>query len=105
MGWEVRGRFKGKGTYVYLRLTYVDIWQKTKQYYGAIILQLKINFKKTEVQYIISNLRITPSISFYFYLNKLKNYLGQVECFSIVDLFIVKRKQNDRFLIFKSLQV
>ena len=54
---------------------------ETKTIYKAIILQLNINFEKTEVQYIMSNLRILPSISFYFYLNKLKNYLGQVECF------------------------
>ena len=26
MGWEVGGRFTRQGTYVYLRLTHVDIW-------------------------------------------------------------------------------
>lgn len=37
---------------------------ETKTIYKAIILQLNINFEKTEVQYITSNLRILPSISF-----------------------------------------
>ena len=42
MGWEVGGRFKRKGTYVYLWLFHVDVWKKQTQYYKAIILQLKI---------------------------------------------------------------
>ena len=33
-------------TYVYLWLIHVDVWQKPTQYCKAIILQLKINFKK-----------------------------------------------------------
>ena len=42
------GRFKREGTYVYLWLIHVDVWQKPTQYCKAIILQLKINkfFKK-----------------------------------------------------------
>ena len=43
MGWEVGGRFKSKGTYVYLWLIHVDVWQKPTQYCKAITLQLKIN--------------------------------------------------------------
>ena len=43
MGWEVGGRFKREGTYVYPWLIHVDIWQRPTQYYKAIILQLKIN--------------------------------------------------------------
>ena len=43
MGWEVGGRFKREGTYVYLRLIHVDGWQKPTQYGTAIILPLKIN--------------------------------------------------------------
>ena len=48
MGWEVGGRFKKEGTYIYLWLIHVNIWQKPTQYCKAIILQLKINqfFKK-----------------------------------------------------------
>ena len=47
MGWEVGGEFGRKGTYVYLWLIDVDVWQKSIQYCKAIILQLKINnFKK-----------------------------------------------------------
>ena len=32
-----------KGTYVYLWLIHVDVWQKPAQYCKVIILQLKIN--------------------------------------------------------------
>ena len=39
---EVGGRFKKDGTYVYLWLIHVDVWQKSNQYCKAIILQLKI---------------------------------------------------------------
>ena len=35
-------RFKKEGTYVYMWLIHVDIWQKPVQYYKAVILQLKI---------------------------------------------------------------
>ena len=38
--WEVGGRFKREGTYVYLWLTHVDVWQKPASYWKAIILQL-----------------------------------------------------------------
>ena len=41
MGREVEGRFKREGTYVYLRLVYVDVRQPLTQYCQAIILQLK----------------------------------------------------------------
>ena len=48
MGWEVGGRFKRKGTYVYLWLIHVAVWQKPTQNCKVVILQLKINkfFKK-----------------------------------------------------------
>ena len=46
MGWEVGGRVKREVIYAYLWLNYVDVWQKPIQYYKAIILQLKIKFKK-----------------------------------------------------------
>ena len=36
-------RFKTEGTYVYLWLIHVDVWQKPAQYCKAIILQLKMN--------------------------------------------------------------
>ena len=42
-GWEVGWRFKREGTYVYLWLIYVDVWQKPTQYCKEIIRQLKIN--------------------------------------------------------------
>ena len=46
MGWEVGGRFKTEGIYVYLWLIHVDVWQKSTQYCKAIILLFKINFLK-----------------------------------------------------------
>ena len=52
MGWEVGGRFKKEGTHAYLWLIHVDVWQKSTQYCKAIILQLKINFKKGKEQMI-----------------------------------------------------
>ena len=43
MEWELGGRLKMDGTYVYLWLIHVDIWQKLTQNCKAIILQIKIN--------------------------------------------------------------
>ena len=40
---RTRRKLKREGTYVYLWLIHVDIWQKPTQYCKAIILQLKIN--------------------------------------------------------------
>ena len=45
MRWEVGGEFKREGTYVYLWLIRVDVWQKSTQYCKAIILQININGK------------------------------------------------------------
>ena len=42
MEWEVGGRFKREGSYVYLWLIH-DVWQKPTQYCKVVILQLKIN--------------------------------------------------------------
>ena len=39
---EVGGKFKREGTYVYLWLIHVDVWQKPLQYCKVIILQLKV---------------------------------------------------------------
>ena len=47
---SVWGRFKREGTYIYLWLIHVDIWQKPTQYCKAINLRLKkkqIKKKKT----------------------------------------------------------
>ena len=38
MEWEVGGRFKREGIYVYLWLIHVDVRQKKKQFRKAIIL-------------------------------------------------------------------
>ena len=43
MGWEVGGKFKREGTYVYPWLIHVVVWQKPAQPCKAIILHLKIN--------------------------------------------------------------
>ena len=42
MEWEVGGRSKREGTYVYLWLIHAEVWQKTTEFCKAIILQLKI---------------------------------------------------------------
>ena len=52
MGWEVRGRFKKERTYVYLWLIHVDVWQKPTRYCKAVVLKLKINFKKENTIFI-----------------------------------------------------
>ena len=39
----VGGRFRREGTYVYLWLIHVDVWQKPTQHCKIIVLQLKIN--------------------------------------------------------------
>ena len=44
--WEMGGKFKREGTYVYLWLIHVDVWQKPMQHYKVIILQLKRTFVK-----------------------------------------------------------
>ena len=46
MGWEVGRRFKRDRTYIYLWVIHAEVWQKPIQYCKAIILQLKIHFKK-----------------------------------------------------------
>ena len=47
MGWG--GRFKGEGTYVYLWLIHVDVWQKLTKFCKAIILQLRKKKKKAKI--------------------------------------------------------
>jgi hypothetical protein len=42
MGREMGERLKREGTFVYLWLIHVDVWQKPAQCYKAIILQYKI---------------------------------------------------------------
>ena len=44
MGWEMGERFRREGTYVYLWLIHVDVWQKPARYSKANIL-LYIFFK------------------------------------------------------------
>ena len=45
--WEVEGKLKREGIYIYLGPIHVDMWQKPTRYCRAIILQLKISkFKK-----------------------------------------------------------
>ena len=39
---HIGGKFRKTGTFVYLWLIHVDVWQKSTQCFKAIILQLKI---------------------------------------------------------------
>ena len=64
---EVGGKFKREGTYVYLRLIHVDVWQKSTQYCKAIVLQLKINKylrKKKEIH--VSGTHVQQSKTLHF---------------------------------------
>ena len=45
-GWEVGGRFKSEGTYVYLWLIRVDVWQKSNQHCKSNYPSIKHKFKK-----------------------------------------------------------
>ena len=59
----VGGWFKRGGIYVYLWLIHVDVWQKPTQHCKAIILQLKINFKKFSSVLLMS--KINNDVSFF----------------------------------------
>ena len=54
MGWEKGRGFRREGTYVYLWLIHVDVWQRPKKYYKVITLQLKK--KKEYIGYLVSPL-------------------------------------------------
>ena len=47
------GKVQEGGTYVFLKLIHVNVWQKPTQYCKAIIFQLKINEFKNNVAYLI----------------------------------------------------
>ena len=47
-GWNGVGGGR-QGTFVYLWLIHVDVWQKPTQYCKAIIFQLKITKKKKKI--------------------------------------------------------
>ena len=55
-----RGRggrgFKSEGTYVYLWLFHVDIWQKPEQYYNYPSMKKLINFLKKRIKCLEINL-------------------------------------------------
>ena len=58
-GWDEVGggrRLQQKGTYVYLWLIHIDVWQKPMQYCKVIILQVKIN-KILKIKYRMKNYR------------------------------------------------
>ena len=64
---RTRRKLKREGTYVYLWLIHVDIWQKPTQYCKAIILQLKINkfkFKKNFLRVGLNKWSISIAILF-----------------------------------------
>ena len=44
--WQVGGRFKRKGTCIYLWLIHDDVWQKSSQYCKVTVFQLKIKLKR-----------------------------------------------------------
>jgi len=48
MGREVGESFKMEGTYIYLWLIHIDVWQKLSQYCKTIILHSKIKYCKNK---------------------------------------------------------
>ena len=86
---EVRWGGSGReGTYVYLWMIYVDIWQKPTQHYKAIILQLKINIKKKPDQYCL-RLWVLPQlgkIRLRFYTLK-EILVSLIFLFNVINLF------------------
>ena len=44
-GWEMEGRLKREGTYVYLWLIHVDVWQKPTQYCNYASIKNKLREK------------------------------------------------------------
>ena len=50
MGWEIVVKFKREGTYVYLRLIHIEVWEKPTQHCKVIIFRLKIGFFKVNKQ-------------------------------------------------------
>ena len=71
-GWEVGERFRREGTYIQLWLIHVNIWEKSNQYYKAVIFQLKINKLKK-----ILNL---PFKQVYYYPHCFDIRHGDVKC-------------------------
>ena len=63
------GRFKRDGTYVYLRLIHVDVWQKPTKFYKAIILQLKSKQIKKRKKKQLKQCKIFLSNTNLFWLN------------------------------------
>ena len=78
-GWEVGRRIKREGTYVYLWLIHVDIWQRPTQYCKVIFLQLKISVwrKKTFLNfYIWKDVFLLPLITLIGSVHPLNNNEG-----------------------------
>ena len=50
MGGGMGGGFRREGTYVYLWLIHVDVWQKPTQYYKTTILQVKKKRERERVE-------------------------------------------------------
>ena len=49
-GWDGEGDWR-EGTYIYLWLIHIDIWQKTTKFWKAVILQLINKFFKMSIKY------------------------------------------------------
>ena len=75
------GRFKKEGTYVYLWLICVDVWQKPIQCCKEIILQLKKLFKKK---------KMLPQYNFFFNITFKKYIL--MECSYLWQTVIYKEE-------------
>lgn len=100
MACDVRGRFKGKGTYVsvqfssyvHLWLIHTHVWQKTTQHYTAIILQSKVNI-------FFFNL-LSLSLEHYFYIEYFTNHFFLSKLYLHFPIFLKKINTNLLGLIF-----
>ena len=61
MGWEVTGRLRREGTYVYLWLIHVDVWQKPTQYCNYPSIKNKLRKNKVKQTYLVNSI-IVPEI-------------------------------------------
>ena len=83
MGWEVGGGFRKEGTYVYLGLIHVAVWQTPTQYCKEIILQFKINFKRKRKQmwilrhWLECNL-ISQNVLYHVWNNQISRFLKKL---------------------------
>ena len=85
--WEVGRRLRKRRTYIHLRLTRADVKQRPAQYCKAITRQLKINFKKEDIQLVDKYIK---SCSTSFFVKEMQN--GNVIPFHYIRMAEMKKR-------------